>query len=73
MSDGIASSPLIYGPIAMALGAGGGHYAAGLGEQLAECQPLIVHAVRHEKHESSNSALAADMAELKSMIREMNK
>ena len=51
MSESPLTNPMLIGPLALAVGAGGSTAYHGLGEELVSCQPLIEHALNHQRKE----------------------
>jgi len=51
MTDSPLTNPLLVAPLALAVGAGGSTAYHGVGEELTNCQPLIEHALNHQRKE----------------------
>jgi hypothetical protein len=55
MSDSPLSNPMLIGPLALAVGGsvgvGGTAAVSSLGEELTHCEPLIKHALNHQRKE----------------------
>ncbi len=55
MSDSPLNNPMIVGPLALAIGGsvgvGGTAAVSSVGEELTHCQPLIEHALNHQRKE----------------------
>jgi hypothetical protein len=55
MSESPLSNPMLIGPLALAVGGsvgvGGTAAVSSLGEELTHCEPLIKHALNHQRKE----------------------
>ncbi len=51
MTDSPLSNPLLVAPLALAAGVGGSTAYHGIGEELTNCEPLIEHALNHQRKE----------------------
>ena len=51
MSDSPLTNPLLVAPLALAAGVGGTTAYHSVGEELISCQPLIEHALNHQRLE----------------------
>ena len=51
MTDSPLTNPLLVAPLALAAGVGGSTAYHGVGEELTNCQPLIEHALNHQRKE----------------------
>jgi hypothetical protein len=55
MSDSPLSNPMLIGPLALAVGGsvgiGGTAAVSSVGEELTHCEPLIKHALNHQRKE----------------------
>ncbi len=51
MTDSPLSNPLLVAPLALAAGVGGSTAYHGIGEELTNCEPLIEHALKHQRKE----------------------
>ena len=51
MSESTLTSPMLVGPLALVAGVGGSTAYHSLGEEIEACQPLIEHALNHQRKE----------------------
>jgi len=64
MTDSLLTNPMLVAPLALAAGVGGSTAYHGVGEELTNCQPLIEHALNHQRLELKTEQIIIRFNEL---------